>query len=68
MLARPMGGASREGVGLGRGGYPYHHTIVQEEADGNDALAFKSLHPVHSDPLHVKFFNILHLCISILWL
>jgi hypothetical protein len=47
-------------------GCPYH-TIVEEETDGNDALAFKILHPVHSDTLHVKFPDILHLCISILW-
>ena len=60
------GGASREGGGLGRGGYPYH-TIVEGETDGNDALAFKILHPVHSDTLHVKFPDILHLRISILW-
>ena len=66
MLARPRGGASSEGGELGRGGYPYH-TIVKEETDGNDALAFKILLPVHSDPLHVKFPDILHLCISILW-
>ena len=67
MLARPRGGGFQGAGGLGRGGYPYH-TIVKEETDGNDALAFKILHPVHSDPLHVKFPDILHLCISILWL
>ena len=60
------GGGFQGGGGLGRDGYPYH-TIVEEETDGNDALAFKILHPVHSDPLHAKFPRILHLCISILW-
>ena len=60
------GGASREGGGLERGGYPYH-IIVDGEADEDDAIPCKTIHLVHSGPLPVKVFQKLHCCIPILW-